>query len=201
VQRVGGDGPLARGVENALGDHVPGAGVTFLPGLEHEHHRARQFLPPGGQQARRPGQHGRVQVVPAGVHDALGLRGEIQPGPLGHRQRVHVPPQQDDRAAVGISAKGPRALAAQHRGDRAERGPEADLQRQPGQGSEDLALGAGQVEPDLRLAVDGPAQRHQLGGDRLGVITYTHGQPLPVLSPAGRRRRNAPAEGSAGKNA
>src|SRR2546421_7401120 len=42
--------------------------------------------------------------------------------------------------ALGVIAKGRRALAPQHRGDRAERGPQADLQRQAVQGREDLAL-------------------------------------------------------------
>ena len=81
------------------------------------------------EQPGRPGQHRGVQVVPAGVHHPVDLRRERQPGPLGHRQRVHIAAQQYRR---------PRLAAAQHRHNRAQPAAAADFQRQAVQGAQHL---------------------------------------------------------------
>ena len=49
---------------------------------------------PRAQHARGAGEHRGVGVVPAGVHPPGDRRGEVEPGLLGHRQRVHVAAQQ-----------------------------------------------------------------------------------------------------------
>ena len=105
VQGVGRDRALAGRVEHALADHVPGAGVALLARLEHEDHRAGQVGLPRREQLRGAGQHGRVQVVTAGVHRARHRRRVRQPGLLGDRQRVHVAAQQHDRPRPGMRRK------------------------------------------------------------------------------------------------
>ena len=50
------------------------------------------------QETGRADEHRRVRVVTARVHAAVDLAGEVEPGVLGHRQRVHVAAQQHDRA-------------------------------------------------------------------------------------------------------
>jgi hypothetical protein len=45
-------------------------------------------------------QHRGVRIVAAGVHAAGNLAGEIEPGFLRHRQRIHVAAQQDRAAAL-----------------------------------------------------------------------------------------------------
>jgi hypothetical protein len=73
VQAVRRDGPRARGVEHALLDHEPGAGIALLAWLEHEDDAPRQLGLPGAEQLRGTGQHGDMQVVPAGVHHPVVL--------------------------------------------------------------------------------------------------------------------------------
>src|SRR5207244_11071132 len=52
------------------------------------------------QQMNRLDEHRGVRVVAAGVHPAGDLAGEIEPGLLRHRQRVHVAAQEDRAAAL-----------------------------------------------------------------------------------------------------
>src|SRR6202042_3541897 len=76
------------------------------------------------------------------------------------------------------------------RGHRAERLPPDDLQWQPVQGGQHLFLGPGQVEPELRFAVDRPAQLDELAGDGDGLVScITHvAPPPPERRPPGTRR-------------
>ena len=199
VQRVRGVGPFPGRVEHALLDHEPGAAVPLLAGLEHEHHAARQVRPARRQQPGRPDEHGRVQVMPAGVHGAADTGREVQPGPLGDRQRVHVGPQQHHRPPIP-----PLGPAAQHGGDRRQRRADGDLQRQAVQRGEDLLLGQWKLQPDLWLgwrAADARV-RHR-SPPRPGLL-------LPCRAPFGvswlprpecHSRRRAPAEGGAARKA
>src|SRR5262249_56158626 len=99
MQRLGSGRPFAGRLQHPFLDHEPGAAVPLLTRLEHEHHAAWQVRLAGRQQPGRPGEHGRVQVVPAGVHRAVDRGRVAEPGPFGNRQRVHIRPQQDDRPA------------------------------------------------------------------------------------------------------
>ena len=69
VRRVG---AAPRGVEHALVDHHPGAVPALLAGLEHQHDVTLEVVAVLGQQAGAPDERGGVQVVPAGVHRAVG---------------------------------------------------------------------------------------------------------------------------------
>jgi len=140
--------------------------LALLARLEHEDHRAGQVRLPGAEQPRGTGQHGCVHVVTAGVHRAGYRRRVRQPGLLGDGQGVHVPAQQHHRA---------RPPAAQHRGHRAERPACADLQRQPVQRVQHLALRLRQVQADLGLAVDRMPQPGDLARDLLRLVTHRHG--------------------------
>src|SRR5215469_16828541 len=100
----------------------------------------------------------------AGVHGAVDSRRERQSGPLGDGKGVHISTQKDSFAGLGT---------AQHCDDRAQTRAQADLQRQPGQGVEDLALRERQVEANLRFSVDGPAELSQLSRDRDRLVVYT----------------------------
>ena len=119
VDRARGAVGQRRHVEQALLQHVPGAVVALLAGLEHEQHPPGQVGPAGGQQPGRAGEHGHVRVVPAGVHGAVDLAGEVQAGLLGHGQRVHVAAQQDGR---------PRLVAGEQGGDAAGLLVQVDVQ-------------------------------------------------------------------------
>src|ERR1022692_4910818 len=77
--------PVARRVEHALLDHQPGPAAALLARLEHEDHVPGEPGLASGQQARRPGEHGGMQVVAAGGHGAIGLGRVVQAGPLGDR--------------------------------------------------------------------------------------------------------------------
>ena len=115
-------------VEHALVDHVPRAVVPFLAGLEHEAHGARQLAAPRVQQPRRADEHRGVRVVTARVHAAVDLAREVEPGVLGHRQRVHVAAQQHDRTVadfeIGDDRRHRRARCGRRdRGRRSRRAP------------------------------------------------------------------------------
>jgi hypothetical protein len=160
-------------VQHALADHHVGAAVALFARLEHEDHVPGQLGLPGAEQPGRPGQHGRVQVVPAGVHHALEAGGVGQAGGLGDRQRVHVAPQQDRRPRL-VTPAGAGPGAAEHGRHRAELAPGADLQWQPGQGVQHLGLGQRQLQADLGLAVDGVPQLGQFPRDRRRVLAHPH---------------------------
>ena len=66
-----------RVVEQTLINHVAGAVHPLLARLEHEEDGAGEFLAPGAQYPRRADQHGRMRVVPAGVHVAVRVRSEV----------------------------------------------------------------------------------------------------------------------------
>jgi hypothetical protein len=140
---------LRNGVEQSLLEHVPGAVVALLPRLQHEHDLAGELVAALGQQAGGAQQHRRVQVVAAGVHRPGHLRGERQTGVLLHRQGVHVGAQQVARAGPG---------AAQDADGGGGRRPDGHLDRQPGQLLQHGGLGARQLQPDLRVAVQPAAQ-------------------------------------------
>ncbi len=166
VRRVGAP---SRRVEHALLDHHAGAVPALLAGLEHQHHVAAQVVAVLGEQPGAADQARGVQVVPAGVHRAVGGR-ELEPGLLGDGQRVHVGAQQH-RLRVGLVA-GP---AAQHRGHRGGVGAGGDLQAEAVELLEHLLLRARQVEPDLRGAVQVLAQLGQVAGHAPGVVVQVHG--------------------------
>ena len=170
MQRVGRHGRLAGRAEHAFLEHDPGPAAAFLGRLEHEDHAAGDLSLPCGQQARRAGQHRRVQVVAARVHHAIDPGGKRRSGRLRHGQRVHVPAQQHHRS---------RPAAAQHGGHRREFPAQGDVQRQPVQRGEYLLLRPGQVIADLRLLVDGMAQARDLRRDHGRFLTQSH-QVLPA---------------------
>ena len=82
------------------------------------------------------------------------------------------------------STTGPGRAAAQHRGHRAERRPRADLERQPGQGVEHLALRLRQVQADLGLAVDRMPQLGDLARQLRRLVAYQHELPPQLGAPA-----------------
>ena len=147
------------GVEQALLDHRLRPAEPFLAGLEHQDHLARQVRPAIVEQAGRAEEHRDVGVVAAGVHRPVELRREVETGVLAQRQGVHVAAEEDGRA-------GPAARDDSH--DRAERLPRAPLDAEPGELLEDQRLGLREGEPDLRLAVDPPPDRDDIGLDRPG---------------------------------
>ena len=90
-------------VEQPFVEHDLGAVVALLARLEHQQDVALELVAPLDEQASRAQQHRDVRVVPAGVHRAIDLGREVEPGVLVQGQGVHVGPKQG-RAA------GPAAL-------------------------------------------------------------------------------------------
>ncbi len=169
MQAVRRHGRLAGRGEQPFRQHRLRAAGTLLARLEHEDHIARQLVPGGAEQPGRADEDRGVQVVATGVHRARDRRRVRQARLLGHRQRVHVAAQQHRRAWPA---------APQHRDDRAERAPGADLQWQVGQLGEHRRLGLGQVQAHLRSLVQPPAQVHQLSADRLRGLPELHRAPF-----------------------
>ena len=156
-------GPSARAdVEQALLEHVLGAVEALLAGLEHEQR-------PGPASSARRATSSRA--APASIADVGSwpqacmapstLRRVLEPGVLGHRQRVHVAAQQDRRA-------GPAAVEDPDdaRGARARR----QRQTEPVDRFEDAVLGAGQVEADLGLQVEVAAYLDGAGKQVAGLV-------------------------------
>ncbi len=123
-----------------------------------------ELFPPRGQQLCGAREHGGVQVVSAGVHGTVD-GGERHRGLLDDRQTVHVAAQQHRRT---------RSAAAQHRGDRVQRGAQADLQRQSVEGLQHPLLGARQGEAQLGDPVQVVAQPDQVRGQRESVVVQGH---------------------------
>ena len=146
VQAVGGDWASASGIEHALLDHQLRAAGAFLAGLEHKGDIAMQLLAVLAQHARRPNQPRGMQVVATGVHVFIDRR-KGAAGLLMHLQGVHVRAQQHRNRPLAALA------AAQHRHYGAEVLPHMNLQRQALERFKDLFLGARQVQPDFRVAV------------------------------------------------
>ena len=153
-------GPLTGGVEQALFEHEPGAEEAFFPRLEHEQHRAGQFVPPGRQQAGCSRQHGGVHVVTAGVHETGALAGEWQAGVLENGEGVHVAPEEDGRARPG---------APEHRRQPAGGLVLGDVERQRFQLAEHQGAGEGKVIASLGVSMDPAAEVNRSGKERPGL--------------------------------
>ncbi len=157
MQREAGFGQ--RRVEQTVGDHVPGAVMTLLARLEHEHDRAGKFVTPCAERLGRADEHRGMRIVAAGVHRAVDLRRERQAGFLLHRQRVHVAAEQyRPPVAAGIAA----APATQDRDEAGGRSAFADFEREASERRLHLVRGAGAVEADFGIGVDRAAE-----GDRI----------------------------------
>jgi hypothetical protein len=151
---VDGEGEIdpTRDVEDSFVDHEPGAVLSLLAGLEHEHHPALQFVDVRPQQRGGARQHGDVRVMAARVRrSGVGAR-EVEAGVLGHRQRVHVASKQH---------RGSRSAGVQYRHDARERPAAGDAQAQALERGEDGALGARKLQPELGVGVDVPAQSYR----------------------------------------
>jgi hypothetical protein len=118
--------------------------VALLTRLEHEQDPSGQVLAPGDEEPGGTGQHRHVGVVAAGVHGAIDLAGEVEPGLLGHGQRVHVGPQQDRGAGLAPGQQG---------GDARGRLVQRDVQPEVIELLEDPLAGDRQVVADLRMPV------------------------------------------------
>ena len=104
------------------------------------------------QRERRAEQHRGMRVVAAGVRNVRHDRGVRRPGPIGHRQRVHVGPQRDARPVLGAEVADQAGAAGQHL--RVEAGV--------GQVRRDELRGGELLPPELRVGVDVPAPRHHV---------------------------------------
>ena len=81
-------------LEESVADQRGRTSPALLGRLEDQHHPAprRRMI---SEVASRAQEHGRVGVVPAGVHDAGMLGPRLGVGRFLDRQRVHVRPQSD----------------------------------------------------------------------------------------------------------
>ena len=80
--------------QNTAGDHVLCALENLFRRLEHQFHRAGDFLLVGLQQFRRAQQNGRVQIVAAGMHGTV-FAGKFLAGFLGNGQCIHIRPEEE----------------------------------------------------------------------------------------------------------
>ena len=95
-----------------------------------------------------------MQVVTAGVHVSVD-RCVVESGGFGDGQGIHVSAQQN---------RGTGHAAAEHGDDRAEALTCGDLEWQALERVEDLLLSEGQLESQLRVAVEHATQVTQFGG-------------------------------------
>ena len=98
--------------QTAVLDHGTGAGQSFLTRLEHQDHKALEFLFMGFQQFGRTQQHGGMGVMAAGVHFSRALGGIGQAGVLGEGQSIHISPEKDAFASFFADVAQHAALAA-----------------------------------------------------------------------------------------
>lgn len=139
--------------DSLLDDRDRSPGKLLLGGLEDHADPARELscLLDAAQRERGSQHHGGVDVMPAGVGDALDSRGVVELGFLQHRQRVDVSAQgQADGAFTDVHV----GSGAFH------------LHRvQPGgaQGFKDAFGGLEFSERKLRVAVQFAAELDQLG--------------------------------------
>jgi hypothetical protein len=134
-----------------------GAGMAFLARLEHEFDGAFEFVAVAMQQMHRLDQHRRMRIMAAGMHAAGGLAGEVEPGFLRHRQRIHVAAQEDRAAAL-------RAWPGAAQRDDEPRGRFAagDLDIEPGEAAQHRRGRQRQIEPQFGPGVNAAAQRDAL---------------------------------------
>ena len=139
-------------VEQPLVEHVAGAVVALLAGLEHEQHAPGEVVAAAGEQLGGAGEHRRVGVVTAGVHRPVVAGGEVEPGVLVQRQGIHVAAQQDRR---------PRTVAGQQGGDAARRLVDGHVDGQPFQRAEHdlLRARAARCRPPASGAARAAARR------------------------------------------
>ena len=94
------DGPDIVAVEWLLGQHERGAaGVALLAGLEEGQNRTPE-CGCGGELLHNPEEHGGMDVVSAGVHDAVVLRPPRDVVLFGNGQGVDVGAQHDGMFVV-----------------------------------------------------------------------------------------------------
>ena len=161
-----------RHVEQALVEHEPGAVVALLAGLEHEQHPTGDLVAALAQQVGGARQHRGVGVVTAGVHAPLDVRGEVEPGVLGHRQGIHVAAQQHRRARL-------RPLEQRH--DAARRLVGRDRQRQPLQRLQHPLTGDRQVVAQLGPLVQRAPQRDRVAEQILRVRLHRPDHRVDVV--------------------
>ena len=141
-------------VEHPLIDHVDRPATPFLTRLEHETDAPGEFGPARREDPRRADEHRGVGIMAARMHHVVDLAREVEAGVLGHGQRVHVGAQQDGRPVEAAVEVG------HHRGEPVTR---SYLETEPVERIQDLGLCPGQIETQLRSAVQRPAQIHQVG--------------------------------------
>ena len=105
-------GPLYRRIfQQPCPDHVRRAFKDLLRRLKHELYRAAYVLLMPLQQARRAQQHGRVHIMAAGVHGAIG-RSKIHLRLFLNGQCVHICPEQKHLSRFFPSHHGHQARTA-----------------------------------------------------------------------------------------
>src|SRR5699024_1350553 len=139
---------------------------------ENEFHRAAKLLLHGGEHLRSAQEHGRVRVVPAGVHVAVPLRGVGQAGLLLRRERINVRAQ-----GYAFAALSALYLAYEARG----------LKQAAGYAHFAQLLGyalrrAELLEARLRVHVEVAAHLHDVGEDLVSKCLYVHAQASSIFS-------------------
>ena len=169
-------------VEQAVVDHRLGALADLFRGLEDEQQGAAPAARVRRQLGRRAEQAGDVRVVTAGVHHrhvlavgalaAVGRR-VVEAGPLEHRERVHVGPEQHGRAvAVGQQADDAGAADARRR-------LVAEVAQPRGHDPGRPVLGERELGMRVQIAID-LGQVSQVNGTG-------HSSPPHLVSDVGRR--------------
>ena len=164
-------------IQKPVLDHEFRAVMAFLARLEHELHIALQLLAAAVQQMHRAHQHRGVGIMATGVHPSLDFGFEGQVRILRHRQRVHIPAQQNGRALLA---------AFQRDHQPAGRWPLRYVEVETGQRLAHRLGGFRQVEAKLRMLVQPAAQadghRHQVAASLCPVLVHRdcHGYgPFP----------------------
>ena len=164
-------------------------GVQLLGGLKDELHVARQRVAHPRENAGGPQQHGRMGVVPAGVHDARNLRGVGQARLLLHGEGVHIRAQAHRWPHVR-----PAARAPQQPQDAVAPHAAPDLKPQLLQYPRDELRRPLLAPAQLRVAMDRPAPLH----DPIEVPEHLSFDPLMLFhmtsSPPSSRRSSSPRE-------
>ena len=158
-----------------ISTHPGGSLGRFLGGLEQKPHPGSEALAPGGQQGRDPKAHRCMDVMTAGMHQALVGGGPGQGGALLDRQGIHVDPQGNDRTLLRTQLRHDTGAA-----DRFAHLPPHTAQLAGHQGRRLVFMAT-----ELRMAVDMATQLDQIREQVPQLVLQD--QPVGTVSLARKR--------------
>jgi hypothetical protein len=168
----------------AFFEHEARPVIALLPGLKHEDDVPRELVAAPCEQVCGTHEHRHVGIVAAGMHHILHFGSELEARLLLDGEGIHIRAQKDRRAWSG---------ALERRQDRRQPLALPDAKSQAVEGLENRRLRPRQVQPQLRVAVEGAPEAHHVGLKLLGVAEQSRERHGPMLRSAANSRQRLAA--------